>query len=105
MSTMLRRRNPTDEAREREMYRILSHVAACTRGDCTLRVLCSRVADALQIRRLEAAALIEELIRADFCEDGGAGPSVRLSTRGRDYLERHAGRRRSVRDPGAAFAR
>jgi uncharacterized protein YjiS (DUF1127 family) len=107
MSSNAPNRDLADEARERELFRILKHVFLRTQGDVSLNVLSARVADDLGLQRLDASALIDELVRAGFFVDGAAGPSVRLSETGRRYLLQLAGRRRSVRraDPPAAQGR
>jgi hypothetical protein len=97
MSSNARNRDLADEARERELFRILKHVFLRTQGDVTRNVLSARVADDLRLQRRDASALIDDLVRAGLFMDGAAGPSVRLSETGRQYLLQLAGRRRSVR--------
>lgn len=63
---------------------------------CVLRV--STFADNLGVWREELFRVIEWLDRKGYLVYHGAGPSVSLTRQGVDYVERYAGRRRSLRD-------
>ncbi len=58
----------------------------------------SAFADQLGVWREELFRVIEFLDRKGYLVYHGAGPSVSLTRQGVDYVERHAGRRRSIRD-------
>jgi hypothetical protein len=97
MVAAVRYRNTEVEARERARFRVLAHVHGRAGADETAPVLCARVADELGLLRLEAAELIEDLLATGLLADAGAGPYVRITPAGIAFLERVAGRRRSVR--------
>jgi hypothetical protein len=97
MAAAVRYRDQHTEARERERFRVLAHIRTCTEVRGERGVLCSCLADDLGLLRLEAAELIEDLVICGLLDDAVPGPRVRITARGREYLERLAGRRRSVR--------
>jgi hypothetical protein len=97
MAAAVRYRDQHTEARERERFRVLAHIRTCTDDGGEHGVLCSCLADDLGLLRLEAAELIEDLVLCGLVDDALAGPRVRITARGREYLDRLAGRRHSVR--------
>jgi hypothetical protein len=97
MAAAVRYRDQHTEARERERFRVLAHIRTCTDESGEHGVLCSCLADDLGLLRLEATELIEDLVICGLLDDSVSGPRVRITVRGREYLDRVAGRRRSVR--------
>jgi hypothetical protein len=95
MRKITRKRNPAIEEKERASFILLQHICSVTgegEGQFSLR----RVGSDLAFDEEEVQGLADHLVRAGIL-DGGPGPDSRLRDFGREYIERVAGRRRSVR--------
>lgn len=90
-------RNAYLEGKERERFRFLQQVYGLAGRSGGGAVLCSRLADQLGFLRMDAAGLIEDLVQGGYLAYTSRGPSVTITDQGVRYLERLAGRRRSVR--------
>ena len=78
-------------------YEVLAAVYAGCGGEvgCTLPV--STFTEELGIWREELFRVLEFLDRKGYLAYHGAGPLVSITRKGADYIERSAGKRRSVR--------
>lgn len=84
-----------DEQRERASFVVLQHLhSLASAGE--ERCFPSRIAADLGFSRDETEALVAHLIRGGYL-GGGPGCDAELSDRGKEYIERVAGRRHSVR--------
>jgi Mn-dependent DtxR family transcriptional regulator len=95
MCKVARKRDPESEEKERASFILLQHIYSLTGGgdeQFSLR----KVASDLAFEEDQVAKLATHLIQAGIL-DGGPGPDAKLRDFGRKYIERLAGRRRSVR--------
>jgi DNA-binding MarR family transcriptional regulator len=81
---------------ERERFAVLLHLY--TYGHFTADGIASdRIMKDLGLRQNRAEVLIRSLLGAEYLEHCRSGQGLVLTEKGREYIERHAGRRRSVR--------
>jgi hypothetical protein len=99
-----RRRDPAAELRERLRYRVLMEIYGRSGGRCETPVAGLLVGEALGLSREETFRTIHFLAHHGFLDYRGAGPRICITEKGIRFLERDAGRRRSVRDPGEVLS-
>lgn len=85
---------------ERMRYEVLLMVYGATREAAGRPVSAVRFAQELGVWQAEVFRVVEWLERKGLLLYHGAGPTVSLTPRGVAYVEREAGRRRSIRDEG-----
>jgi hypothetical protein len=91
------RRNHEEEIRERHRYVILLHLYTLGEESVERGLPMDRVVRDLGFRQQEAEALVAALVRSGYVEYWTTTPGVKLTDRGIEYIERLAGRRRSLR--------
>ena len=97
MARQAKRRDPEEEARERDRFVILLHMHTMSDATAGGPLPTDRILKDLGFTRARADQLLESLYLAEYIRWTGLGDGVTLSRMGRDYIERLAGRRRSVR--------
>ena len=95
---VLRNRDRAREEREQTRFRMLQAVYERAGARCEVPVFGLELGAALGLPREETFRAIYELAHRGFLSYRGAGPKVGIAEKGIAYLEREAGRRRSVRD-------
>lgn len=97
MASTQRKRDPEEEERERSRFVLLQHAATLAEADPTVALPGERLWRDLGFPLSEGMPLIRDLVQAGYLVDRGPGPQVSLAPRALDYLERRAGRRRTLR--------
>jgi hypothetical protein len=95
VSRKSRRRDLVKEQTERASFIVLQHLSSLASAGQE-KVYPGRIAADLGFSREETEALVAYLIGCGYL-GGGPGSNAELSLRGREYIERLAGRRHSVR--------
>ena len=93
----------TEESRkrrcERESFILLQHVYTLASDDLKRSIRVARAAADLGLASAECWRLVDHLVRAGCLDEVGRGGELSLTATGVHYVERGAGRRRSVRTP------
>lgn len=97
MAPNSRKRDLEEEQRERNRFLLLQHVTTLAEADPAVALAGERLWRDLGFSHSEGLLLIHDLEQAGYLVERGAGPQVSLAPRALDYLERRAGRRRSIR--------
>jgi DNA-binding IclR family transcriptional regulator len=97
MASPVRERDFEEERRERNRFLLLQHAATLAEADPTVTLAGERLWRDLGFSLSEGHPLIRSLVRAGYLVERGAGPQVSLAPQAIEYLERRAGRRRTVR--------
>lgn len=82
---------------ERTRYRILDSVYRRAGGTCTESVAASAIADDLGIASDRLRRILAQLAEGGYLFAVGPGPLVCITPRGIRYIEKSAGRRKSLR--------
>ena len=90
-----RERNVAAERRERERYVILQHLHSLEKETAGMSV--RKIAGDLGFPHCSAEVIVEHLITTGYLVCTPGIPCIRTSRRGAEYIERLAGRRRSLR--------
>ena len=90
-------RNVEEERRERDRFLLLQHVFTLAEADPTTLLPAEQGWRDLGFSRTEGLSRIEGLVDGGFLVERGPRLQVNLTPRATEYLERVAGRRRSVR--------
>jgi len=93
-----RARNPAREWVETQRYRILERLYVVTDAEPGGAVGMRRLADDLGLAVSACRAAVQDLARLGFVEPDDAGSTVHLTRCGKEYIQRGAWRRRSIRD-------
>ena len=91
------KRDPEREARERDRYIVLLHLYTLCLEGSPASVAPQRIARDLALSEAYEEDVVRDLVRAEMAAFAGA--AVVPTARGVDYLERRAGRRRTIRLP------
>jgi len=89
-------RDEERERKERERFIVLLHVYTVTAHEWSA-VTVERIASALALAYDEARAILDLLLLHSYVVPVGGGTGVVVGKRGAEYIERLAGRRRSLR--------
>ena len=94
-----RQRDPTQEKRERIRFDILRNVyeRCWSESDAPVRAL--DVGLAMGLSREEIFRTVLDLTQRSYLSFCAAGPQVCITEKGIAYLQKGAGRRRSIREP------
>lgn len=93
-----RPRDSARERRERLRFQVLREIYDRARARCDVLLSGQTIREALRISREDAFRSIYDLEHRGFLSYRGAGPRICITEKGISYLEREAGRRRSIRD-------
>lgn len=97
MTSRRRKRNPTEERHERDRFVLLQHIYTLTQATPGTLLPERRIWEALAFSETEALPLLKSLRWAGYLEEDVGGFRIGVTRKGIDYIERHAGRRQSVR--------
>lgn len=84
---------------ERDRYIVLLHVFTCGDPPFVEFWTAEQIVRDLGLSRDQAESVLGTLVGAGFLSRSGAADGVAITQKGRDYLQRGAGRRRSIRIP------
>lgn len=96
---IIRERDPLQERRERLRYEILKGVYERGWPDTGGPVRALDIGLMMGMSREELFRVVLDLTHRSYLSFCAAGPQVRITERGVAFLEKGAGRRRSIRDP------
>lgn len=84
--------------RERKRYEVLQRIYQRAEGDCALEMHAREVGTEMGLTPEETFQIVHFLESRGFLAYLGAGPRICITEKGVRYIEREAGRRRSIRD-------